>query len=92
MKFIIGEAAMGNIWQLQEAKNKFRSLVDKAHHEGPQFVTKHGKESVVIIAIEDYQKLSKPKSDLLSFFKSSPLFGVNLSSTRDKNFSRDVEL
>ena len=83
---------MQNIWQLQEAKNKFSRLVDKAHHDGPQFVTKHGKESVVIVAIEDYQKLSKPKADLLSFFKNSPLFGLNLSSTRDKSFSRDVEL
>ncbi len=83
---------MGNVWQLQEAKNKFSNLVDKAHHEGPQVVTKHGKESVVIIAIEDYQKLNKPKSDLVSFLKKSPLSGVNLDLTRDKSPSRDIEL
>ena len=83
---------MGNVWQLQEAKNKFSSLVDRAHHDGPQFVTKHGKESVVILAIEDYQKLSRPKSDLLSFFKSSPLSGINLDPVRDKGPSRDIEL
>ncbi|MCK5226669.1 MAG: type II toxin-antitoxin system Phd/YefM family antitoxin [Desulfobulbaceae bacterium] len=83
---------MRNVWQLQEAKNKFSNLVDKAHHEGPQVVTKHGKESVVIIAIEDYQKLNKPKSDLVSFLKKSPLSGVNLDLTRDKSPSRDIEL
>lgn len=83
---------MGNVWQLQEAKNKFSSLVDRAHHDGPQFVTKHGKESVVILAIEDYQKLSKPTSDLLSFFRSSPLSGINLDPVRDKSPSRDIEL
>ncbi|MBU0483140.1 MAG: type II toxin-antitoxin system Phd/YefM family antitoxin [Proteobacteria bacterium] len=83
---------MGNVWQLQEAKNKFSNLVDKAHHEGPQVVTKHGKESVVIIAIEDYQKLNKPKSDLISFFNKSPLSGINLDLTRDKSSSRDIEL
>jgi prevent-host-death family protein len=83
---------MGNVWQLQEAKNKFSNLVDKAHHDGPQVVTKHGKESVVIIAIEDYQKLNKPKSDLVSFFKTSPLSGINLDITRDKSSSRDIEL
>ncbi len=83
---------MGNIWQLQEAKNKFSNLVDKAHHDGPQFVTKHGKESVVILAIEDYQKLSKPTSDLLSFFKSSPLSGIDLGLARDKSPSRDIKL
>lgn len=83
---------MGNIWQLQEAKNKFSNLVEKAHHDGPQFVTKHGKESVVILAVEDYQKLSKPKSDLLSFFKDSPLSSINLDLERDKSPSRDIEL
>ena len=83
---------MGNTWQLQEAKNKFSNLVDKAHHDGPQFVTKHGKESVVIIAIEDYQKLNKPKSDLVSFLKKSPLSGINIDLARDKSPSRNIEL
>ena len=83
---------MGNVWQLQEAKNKFSNLVDKVLLEGPQIVTKHGKESVVIIAIEDYQKLTKPKTDLLTFFKKSPLAGVDLDVSRDKSSSRDVEL
>lgn len=83
---------MKNVWQLQEAKNKFSNLVDRAHHDGPQFVTKHGKESVVVIAIEEYQKISKPQSDLLSFFKNSPLSGIRLDLTRDKSSSRTVEL
>lgn len=83
---------MGNVWQLQEAKNKFSNLVDKVLLEGPQIVTKHGKESVVIIAIEDYQKLTKPKTDLVTFFKKSPLAGVDLDVSRDKSSSRDVEL
>ena len=83
---------MGNVWQLQEAKNKFSNLVDKAHHDGPQVVTKHGKESVVIIAIEDYQKLNKPKSDLVTFFKKSPLSGICLDLSRDKSSSRNIEL
>jgi len=34
---------MEHTWQLQEAKHKFSKLVEKAQHEGPQFVTKHGK-------------------------------------------------
>ena len=83
---------MGNVWQLQDAKNKFSKFVDKAHHDGPQIVTKHGKESVVIIAIEDYQKLNKPKSDLVSFFNTSPLSGICLDLSRDKSSSRDTEL
>lgn len=83
---------MGHVWQLQEAKNKFSSLVDKAHQEGPQVVTRHGKESVVVIAVEDYIKLSKPKTDLVAFFEDSPLYGLDLDLERDKSASRDVEL
>ena len=83
---------MGNVWQLQEAKNKFSNLVDRARHDGPQVVTKHGRESVVIISIEDYQKLNRPASDLISFFKQSPLSGINLDLTRNKSDSRDIEL
>jgi len=83
---------VGNVWQLQEAKNKFSNLVDKARRDGPQVVTKHGKESVVIIAVEDYQKLKKPASDLISFLKESPLSGINLDLTRDKRSSRDIGL
>jgi len=37
-----------NHWQLQDAKNKFSNLVDKAQHNGPQIVTKHGKYAVVV--------------------------------------------
>ena len=37
-----------NHWQLQEAKNKFSSLVDKAQHNGPQIVTKQGKDADVV--------------------------------------------
>lgn len=83
---------MGNVWQLQEAKNKFSNLVDRARHDGPQVVTKHGRESVVIISIEDYQKLNRPASDLISFFKQSPLSGINLDLKRNKSASRDIEL
>ena len=83
---------MSNVWQLQEAKNKFSRLVDKAHHDGPQIVTRHGKESVVVLAIEDYQKLNKPKLDLVTFFQNSPLYDTSIDLTRDKSSSRDIEL
>jgi antitoxin Phd len=83
---------MGNVWQLQEAKNKFSSLVDKAQREGPQIVTKHGKESVVVLSVRDYQQMRKPKTSLVKFFKNSPLVGISIKIQRDKSFSRDIDL
>ena len=82
----------GNTWQLQDAKNKFSNLVNNAQKNGPQIVTKHGKEAVVVIAFEDYKKLSKPKTDLYKFFQKSPLAKVELEIVRNKDFSRGIDL
>lgn len=82
---------MGTIWQLQEAKNKFSQLVEKAQYEGPQFVTRHGRETVVVISVEEYQKIVKPKSNLFNFIQSSPLSKVSLIVERDKSMARDIE-
>lgn len=79
-------------WQLQEAKNKFSNLVDKAQHEGPQIVTKHGKDAVVVLSIGEYKQLIKPKSNLFDFLQNSPLAKVNPDLTRNKDVPRDTEL
>jgi antitoxin Phd len=79
-------------WQLQEAKSKFSQLVEKALHQGPQIVTKHGNNAVVVMAFEEYQKLTKPKEDLVGFLRNSPLAEVELDISRDKSLPRDVGL
>lgn len=79
-------------WQLQEAKNRFSEVVRKASEEGPQTVTKHGKDSVVVLSAEDYQKLEKPKTSLVDFFQRSPLVEIELDTERDKTPARDVLL
>lgn len=79
-------------WQLQDAKSKFSQLVDNAMHHKPQFVTKHGNNAVVVIAFEDYVRLVKPKENLISFLRNSPLLGVDLDIARNKDKPRDIEL
>jgi len=81
-----------NSWQLQNAKNKFSNLVDKAQHNGPQIVTKHGKDVVVVLSIDEYKKLIKPKINLLKFFQNAPLSKINLDIKRNKDLPRDIEL
>ncbi len=82
----------GNIWQLQDAKNKFSNLVNKAQKNGPQIVTKHGRKTAVVLSFEDYKKLSKPKTDLLMFFQNSPVAKTDLKISRNKDLPRDVEI
>jgi len=81
-----------NHWQLQEAKNKFSRLVDKAQKIGPQIVTRHGKDVVIILSIEEYNKLKKPETSLVNFFRNSPLAEENLELERTNEKPRDVEI
>ena len=59
-------------WQLQEAKAKFSELVQKTLDEGPQTVTRHGKDVVVVIAVEEFRKLSARRPSLLEDLMSGP--------------------
>lgn len=82
----------GDTWQLQDAKNKFSHLVNKAKKNGPQLVTKHGKKAVVVLAFEDYIKLIKPKTRLVKFLQNSPLANADIKISRNKDLPRDFDL
>lgn len=45
-------------WSVQDAKNRFSEVV-KAARRKPQTVTKHGKPAVVVVAADEYERLSK---------------------------------
>jgi antitoxin Phd len=80
------------IWQLQEAKNRFSEVVNKALQEGPQTVTRHGEEIVIIISKAEYHRLVKLQTNLLDFFRESPMVGIELDLERDLGLPRDVDL
>ncbi|MGC2466677.1 MAG: type II toxin-antitoxin system Phd/YefM family antitoxin [Candidatus Acidiferrum sp.] len=82
-------------WQVQTAKARFSELFRRARTEGPQLITRQGKEGVVMIADEQYERLTararQPKS-LLQFFRQSPLVGLELNFERERDEGRDIEL
>ena len=79
-------------WQLQDAKNRFSEVVERAKKRGPQVVTKRGEEAVVVVSAEDYRRLTKPKRSLIEFFRKSPLADVQLDLERIREQPREVEL
>ncbi len=79
-----------HVWQLQDAKSKFSELVESALSKGPQLVTKRGINSVVVISMEEFTRLKKPKDDLLSFFNKAPK--IDLDIERKKDMDRTVVL
>jgi prevent-host-death family protein len=44
-------------WPLQDAKNRFSAVVDAALEGDPQRVTRRGKPAVVVLAVEEYERL-----------------------------------
>ncbi|MEI9814998.1 MAG: type II toxin-antitoxin system Phd/YefM family antitoxin [Acidobacteriota bacterium] len=82
-------------WQLQTAKARFSELFRKARTEGPQRITRMGKEAVVVIPLEEYEKLTaKPaqQKSLWQILRESPLVGLELDFERNKSLTRDLEL
>jgi len=45
------------MWTLQDAKNRFSSVVDAALAGTPQEVSRRGKPAVVVVAAADYARL-----------------------------------
>jgi prevent-host-death family protein len=79
-------------WQLQDAKNRFSELVRKAREEGPQVITLHGRDAVVVVSAHEYGKLSRPRGSLVDFFRKSPLVGMELDLVRSRDSGRRIEL
>ena len=44
-------------WTLQDAKNKFSALVNAALAGEPQQVTRRGEPAVVVLAVDEYERL-----------------------------------
>ncbi len=72
-------------WQLQEAKNKLSRLIDEVLSEGPQIITRHGEEVVIVLAYPEYRRLTGGNESLYDFLSNSPLAGVELDLSRDSS-------
>ena len=81
-------------WQVQTAKQRFSELVERAVTEGPQIVTKHGRETVVVLEIGEFRRLSGESGTGLSFKE----FLLSIPSTddlvieRSKDLPREIDL
>ena len=82
-------------WQLQTAKARFSELFQLARSQGPQLITRQGKDAVVILGVEEFERLvvrSRQPQSLVKFFRDSPLVGLELDFEREKDTGRDIEL
>jgi len=80
-------------WQLQNAKNRFSEVVNRAMNGRAQLVTKNGKPAVYVVSADEYERIQttavKPLKELLL---SRPHKDIELEIDRQNDAGRDIEL
>jgi prevent-host-death family protein len=81
-------------WRLQEAKARFSELVRRVRSEGPQHVTVHGRDEVVVIAAEEFRRLKGDLTGqaLVAAMAASPHRDIEIEPRRARLPVRDVLL
>jgi prevent-host-death family protein len=80
-------------WKLEDAKARFSEVVRLARSEGPQRVSVRGKDAVVVISVEELERLAPPdphRTPLVRFMEGLHLDGLDIARESDRG--RDVDL
>ncbi|SFG37201.1 prevent-host-death family protein [Novosphingobium sp. CF614] len=92
-KGVRDKSASGGTWKLEDAKARFSEVVRRAQSEGPQRVTVRGREAVVVMSIDELDRLlpkDAGKPAFVPFLESLGLDGLDLEREIDRG--RDVPL
>ncbi|HBG06107.1 MAG: prevent-host-death protein [Geobacteraceae bacterium GWC2_58_44] len=83
-----------NHWHLQNAKARFSELVRRVRNDGPQHVTVHGRDEVVVISAEEFRRLKGGTTGqaLIDALQSSPYRELEIEPERMPMPVRDVKL
>src|SRR5260370_35323456 len=81
-------------WLLQEAKARFSELVRRVRSEGPQRVTVHGRDEVVVLSAEDFKRLNGGRTGaaLVEAMQALPYPRVDFDADRDRSPAFKVDL
>jgi|SRR5271169_3812730 len=71
-------------WLLQDAKARFSELVRRVRSEGPQHVTVHGRDEVVVISAEEFRRLKGDLTgkSLIAVMQASPHREIDIEPKR----------
>ncbi len=81
-------------WLVDSAKARFSELVRRAHGEGPQHVTVHGRYEVVVMAADEFRRLAGERTGaaLIAAMRASPYREIDIEPSRDERSAvREVE-
>jgi prevent-host-death family protein len=80
-------------WTVAGAKARLSEVIERAQTD-PQFITRHGKPSVVIVSAEEWARKTVRKGTLAEFLMASPLreADLDLDLDRVRDQPRDLDL
>jgi prevent-host-death family protein len=81
-------------WLLQDAKARFSELVRRVRSEGPQHVTVHGRDEVVVVSAEEFRRLKGDRTGaaLIEALQASPYRDIDIEPQRTPMPVRGVNL
>ena len=79
-------------WSVVDAKARLSELLDQAISDGPQAITRRGREVAVVVSAEEWHKKTARVGSLAEFLAASPLRDSGLGVGRVDDRARDVSL
>jgi prevent-host-death family protein len=79
-------------WTIANAKARLSEVIERAHREGPQILTKNGRSTAVVVSIEEWEQKTVRKGSLAEFLLASPLRGADLDTERSRDDARALDL
>jgi len=79
-------------WTVAQAKAKLSEVIESAHTQGPQTITRNGRRAAVVVDAEEWERKTQRSGTLADFFKASPLRGSELKARRLRDRLRSTDL
>ena len=80
------------IWTAAKAKAHFSEVMERAETSGPQTITRHGKNAVVVVSAEEWERKTRRKGSFAEFLWNSPLRNSGLVIERVDDPPRKIDL
>jgi antitoxin Phd len=86
---------MAKKWSLREARNRLSEVIDLAINEGPQTVTRHGEDVVMILSKADFENGRRGRErggTFVEFMRCLDFVGADLEIQRSSDTMRKVDI
>ena len=86
------DAAHDPTWSVAEAKARLSEVLDHALNDGPQAITRRGREIAIVVSTEEWHRKTSRSGSLAEFLGASPLRGADLDIERSDAPARETVL